>query len=233
MSLLKSIQNPTTPVAGETDRLGSYLLDTDAYDLTVTLAYLIKAKSGATGVVLEFKTAEGKKISTTQYITSGTAKGCKTYYEKDGKQFFLPGYILVDSLCQLTVGKSILQMDEETKVFNIYDSTQQKEVPTQVPALVELFGQKVTAGVVKQVVNKYANGAITNEKREENDIVKFFQIDTGLTVPELIAKETKGAFLPKWVEENSGKVFNKFKEVQGAPTPGAGIASGELSGLFA
>ncbi len=200
MSLKSLATQNTADIKGQQDRLGgSGPLPTDVYDATITMAYTIKAASGATGIVIEAKTADGKKISTTQYITSGTAKGCKTYSEKDGQKTFLPGYLLIDSLCQLTVGKSIVEMDEEEKVFNIYNWDQKKEIPTKVSAIVELFGQKAKFGVTHVVVNKRANNADTNEKRETNEVDKIFQADTGLTVVELQAKETTPVFMGKWL----------------------------------
>lgn len=236
MSLKSLASQKTADVKGDQDRLGgSNLLPTDVYEATITLAYTFKSTSGSTGVVIQAKNDAGKTISTTQYITSGTAKGCKTYSEKDGVKTFLPGYNLIDALCQLTVGKSIVDMDEEEKVFNIYNYDQKKEIPTKVNAIVELFGKKAQFGVTHVIVNKRANNADTNEKRETNEVDKIFQSETGLTQVEIQAKETNPAFLVKWLEANKGKVIDKFKPVAGGvagipPVTGAAPGASSLFG---
>lgn len=234
MSLKNLAANKTTDIKGEQDRLaGSAVPETDAYPGTITLAYSTKASSGALGVVIHFKTDDGRNMSSTQYITSGTKKGGMPYYEKDGVKTFLPGYLLIDSLCQLTCGKSVTDMDEEEKTFNIWNGEQKKEVPTKVQAIVELFGKKAVFGMVKTISNKHVNGNDTNEKRESAELDKVFQHETGLTVVELQAKETTAQFLPKWLEANKGKTRDKFKQIAGVAVPPVSGGAAPTTGLFA
>ena len=87
-------------------------------------------------------------------MASGTAKGCKNYYEKDGQKNYLPGYLLAESLALLTVGKSISGCDTEEKVVNLYSYEAKAEVPTKVQMVMELLNKDVIAGIVKQTVDK-------------------------------------------------------------------------------
>ena len=93
MSLLASLTTDSN-IADEKDSIGGNgPLNSGLYNCTVSVAYISKASSGALGLVVVFKTADNRELRQTFWMTSGTAKGGKNYYEKDGEKHYLPGYL--------------------------------------------------------------------------------------------------------------------------------------------
>ena len=82
-----------------TESVGGYLWESGVYKATVKMAYLDQAKSGAISVNVVLENSDGKELKEAFYIKSGDAKGNKTYYEKAGKSYPLPGYSTANSLC--------------------------------------------------------------------------------------------------------------------------------------
>jgi len=108
----------------------------------------------------------------------------------------------------------------EKKTIKIYDPELKKEMPKEVPVLLDLLGEDITCGVLKQVVDKTSKNASgeyvpTGETREVNEIDKFFRTSDKLTIAEIVAESTEATFYNKWVEKNKGKVVNKAKGVAG------------------
>lgn len=205
----------------EIDSLGGGLLDSALYDFKIEMAYLSKVKSGAMQVNLTFKTKESKTLRERGFISSGDAKGNKfTYTDKEGKERPLPDFAKLDTLCKLAIGKSLQELEPEQKTIKVYDPELKKEVPTQVPVLMDLIGADITAGVLRVVedkTSKDSTGAYTptGETRETNIIDKYFRTEDKLTVAEIKAEATEAAFYGKWEEKNKGKVVNKAKGVAG------------------
>lgn len=223
-------------IANERDSLGGGgVLNSGAYLSTISMAYLTTSQGGAMGMVLHLKTEEGREFRQTLWMTSGTAKGCKNYYEKDGKKQYLPGFILANGLCLLTVGKEVAQMDTEDKVVNVYSPEAKAEVPTKVKVFMDLLGKDIYVGLIKQVVDKTAKNDATGvyeptgETREENDIDKLFRGKDKLTVAEIRAQATESVFFDQWVAKWEGKTKERAKGaagngVAGAPRVGAAAA---------
>lgn len=223
----------------EKDTLGGFQpLESDLYPLTITVAYGSTAKSGAMAVNIHFETEDGKELRQTFYVTSGTAKGKKNYYEnkKTGKKHFLPGFNMANNLCLLTVGKPLSKQVTEDKVINLYDSDQGKEVPTTVKAITALKDQKILAGVLKQIVDKveYDESAKeykpTGETRLNNEADKFFRLRDGLTVQEIRGKQTEAVFKDKWIGKWKDQVDDKSdpKAAQNTGTAGAPGAPAQI-----
>jgi hypothetical protein len=206
-------------------------LESGVYDFVIESAYMGEAQSGALNLNLSLATADGKKLRQTVYLTSGTAKGRKNFYtDKNGKNQYLPGFIIGNHLALLTTGKELPELDAEEKVINLYDYEMQKEVPTKVPMIMELVGKEVTLGVIKQIVDKTVKDASgnyvpTGETREENEIDKVFRKRDGLTVAEIRGGATEASFLNVWKEKFTGQTRNKAKgaagtgAVAGTPSP--------------
>lgn len=207
----KSIDN-------ESDMLGgNRVLESDAYEMAIEMAYTDKSAGGAMSLNLNFKGKNGETLRQTLWMTSGTAKGGNNFYlDKSGKKQYLPGFNQANSLCLLTVGKEISELSTETKTLNLYDFKLKKEVPTQKEVVMALIGQSVKLGVMKQIVDKTAKNDAgeyvpTGETREENDINKIFRAKDGLTSAEIRAEETEPKFLTRWLEKNKDLVLNKAK----------------------
>lgn len=230
MSLLNAVKTDVK-VEDDIDVLGGGgALESGAYNTRVGMAYMQKSKGGALGVFLTL--LDGKKeIREAIYVTSGDAKGNKTYYEKDGVKNPLPGFTLINNLCLLTVGKELSEMEAEMKTVNVYNADAGKEVPTEVEVLTELLGKEVLTALFKQVVNKtkmVGTERITlPETREQNSIDKFFRARDRMTAAEIRAKATTAVFLDTWIEKWAGVTQDKTTTVGGkaanqTAAPGAG-----------
>lgn len=244
MSLLKNLETKAG-VEGEKDILGGGgALDSGLYDFTIKVAYVTTSSGGALALNTIFD-YNGKEVRQQFWMTSGNDKGNKNTYTKDGKEFYLPGFITANSLALLTVGKEISQLDLEEKTIKLYDFEAKGEVPTKVQVFTELTGQTVTAGVQKQTVDKNidsgqvdGNGrkiyVPSGETRDINEVVKFFRIDDGLTVPEIEAQVTEAKFKNDWDAKYTGKTINKAKGSKDGVTAGAPSAGAKpTKSLFA
>jgi len=223
MSLLANLAMDNNIDDQETDNVGGGFtpLDTDIYMSQVSLAYLQKSGSGALGLVLHLTTDTGREIRQTIYMTSGNAKGNKNFYvNKDGEKKYLPGFLLANSLAELTTGKQIAELETESKVVPLYSFEAKAEVPTQVDMLMDLIGKDVYAAVFKQIVDKNKKNEATGqyeptgETREENEIEKFFCALDGyekMTSPEIRAKAETATFFDTWKQKWAGQVRDKSK----------------------
>ncbi len=235
MSLPANLASDST-IADEKDSIGgSGPVDSGLYGFTVAMAYINKAVSGALGLALTLKTIDGKDIRQTLWMTSGKAKGCKNYYEKDGEKHYLPGFTHANALALLTVGKEISQLDTETKVINLYSPEAKAEVPTKVEVVMDLLNQEIIAGIIKQTVDKTKKNdttgqyEATGETREENEIDKFFRAKDRMTTAEIRAQATEAVFINSWDQKWTGKVKDRAKSsaagLPGVPKLGAAPAA--------
>lgn len=218
-------------IADEKDSVGGGgVLESGIYAAKVAMAYLSKASSGALGLVLTLKTESGKDVKQTLWMTSGEAKGCKNYYEKDGEKHYLPGFLHANSLALLTVGKEISQLETETKVVNVYSAEAKAEVPTKVEVLMDLLNKDIIVGLIKQTVDKTKKNDVgvyepTGETRDENDIDKMFRASDRMTTAEIRAQADTATFIDTWSAKWTGQTKNKAKGATGtagAPKAAAG-----------
>lgn len=237
MSLLKNLTSDES-IANEKDSLGGGgALDSNVYPAEVKLAYVTQSSSGAVGLVTHFQTDQGREIRETFWMTSGTEKGGKNYYEKDGEKHYLPGYINATALGLLTVGKEVSELETETKVVKLYSSEAKAEVPTKVDVAVELLGQKVLLGVIKEVTNKTVKDDAGKyvpiaETREQNTIDKVFRATDKMTTAEIRAGAEEATFHDNWVKKWAGQVkdrTNKALGTAGAPKSSFGAAANQTS----
>lgn len=208
-------------------------LDSAVYDFVIKYVYAEKAKSGALGINVTLKTADEKEIRIKEWVTSGDAKGNKTYYEKtvDGKttQHHLPGFIMIDSLCELAVGKGLLACANEKKHLKLYNYEAKTEVATEVDMLVELIGKPIKATVLRQVQDKTkkndASGEYepTGETFETNVIDKFLDPTTGKTASER-KNGIEADYVKLWSDKWAGKIDNQAKGTANAGTAGTPAA---------
>lgn len=239
MGLFDGMKNTDVKVEEAKDVLGGGgPLDTDVYDFTIKLAYVDYSKGGAMSVNFDLETAEGRKLRSQQWVTSGDAKGNKNYYvDRNGKNQHLPGYTLVNDIVLLTVDSRLEDLDPEEKVISLYDFQAGKEVPQKKNILTELLGQKVTLAVEKQVVDKNvqdASGAYvpSGETREVNEVVKAFHSEYGVTVGEAKMGLTEADFRDRWAEKNRGNVRNRSKGAADGAQAGAPAAPKPATSLF-
>lgn len=210
---------------------GSFLWDSGVYKANIEMVYLDQAKSGAVSFNILLKNEEGKELKEAMYIKSGDKKGNKTYYEKDGKQFPLPGYSTANSLCISAVGKPLHEVlgAVEKKMVNIYNSELKKEVPTERPVPMELVGKTITVAVHnivedKNIKNDAGEYVPSGETRGKNEC-KFFGNAEGLSTEEKQKGEEPKIF-KAWAEKNDGIVIDKTSgakqnKAEVAPAPSA------------
>ena len=227
MSLLANLTSDES-IANEKDSVGGGgVLESNIYPAKVTLAYVTKSGGGALGLVISAKTTEGRDIKQTLWMTSGTEKGCKNYYEKDGQKHYLPGYLAANALALLTTGKEISGLETETKVVNVYNSDAKAEVPTKVEMVMDLLGKEILIGLIKQTVNKTKKDEVTGvyqptgETRDENEIDKFFRASDRKTTAEIRAQVEEAKFADTWLEKWQGKVKDKSSKTAATGAPGA------------
>lgn len=240
MSLFKV---DTTGVEKAEDVVGGgvAVLDTGVYDATVKLAYLSVAKSGAQGLAVVLDVG-GREHRETVYVTSGTAKGGNSYYERDGKKYPLPGFTMADDLALLTTGQGIGDQEGEEKVVKLYDFTARAEVPTKVMVITEMLGKQIKVAIYKNLETKYEgqgdNRTPTDQTVERNSISKFYYNGddaslVGKTVNE-IQDEKEATHLEAWEEKHKDKVKDntvKAAGKTGAPgTAGTGQPKKSLFG---
>jgi hypothetical protein len=223
MSILSTLTTDSS-IANEKDSVGSVnrILESGIYKTTIKHAYVTKSAGGAVGMVLSLKTDGGQEMRQTSWMTSGTAKGCKNYYEdKNGDKQYLPGFTLANSLCLLTTGEELSALQTEDKVIPLYNYEAKAEVPTKVQMLMDLVGKEVIAGVIKQTVDKTKKNEATGlyeptgETREENEVDKFFRARDSMTTSEIRAQATEAVFINTWTERFAGKTRDRSKGAAG------------------
>lgn len=246
MSILANLTTDSS-IANEKDSIGgSRALETGIYTFTVQHAYIGKSSGGAISLNLNLKTEDNKELKQQLWMTSGTAKGGKNFYtDKNGDKQYLPGFLMANSLCLLTVGKDISELDTEQKVIPLYNADAKAEVPTKVDMLMDLIGKEITAAVFKQTVDKTkkneSTGAYepTGETREENEIDKFFRTSDKKTTAEIRAQAEEASFIHTWEKKYAGQTRDKSKGASsangtaGAPKAASGTTSKPTTSLFA
>ena len=147
-------------------------------------------------------------------MTSGTAKGGNNYYERDGERHYLPGYINANALSLLTVGKEISELDTETKVVSVYNKELKAEAPTKVEVPMDLIGQEILVGLIKETAYKNVKNddgmyVPTDETRNQNVIDKLFRASDKKTTAEIRAQAEEASFYETWCDKWNGKTRDR------------------------
>lgn len=220
MSIFKNLNK--TGLEQSEDRVGGSFgtVETDYYGALIKNAYVTKSDSGAMAMNYEFLLDGNKVLRQQIYFTNKKGENWFPNKEDKTKKVPLPGFTTVDDICLCTVGKELYEIEPEDKMVNIYNHDLKKEVPTNVPVLVELLGQRVGLGVLKVLENKNAKDSAGNyvptaETREINEIDKVFHEETGMTTVEARNGVETAAFKDGWIERNKGKLRDKRKVKDG------------------
>ena len=122
---------------------GGFAWESGVYDAVVKMVYLNQSASEAVSWNVIIVNSEGKELRESFWIKSGKAKGNKTYFTKDGKNYPLPGYSLANSMCIAATGEDLdaCMKSSEKKTVNIYNVEQKKEVPTERPVVMGLINK--------------------------------------------------------------------------------------------
>lgn len=228
MSILNSVVNNSTEPVVEDDFLGSgrKIYDTDAYPAKIDLAYAFVSPKGAIGVHLAFSIKANDKMEKFTEEIYFTNQKKETTYFREGKNHPLPGFLRLNSISQLLVGKDIDKLASETKMVSRYNGETKKEEPVEVSLLTELSDKQLFLGLshIKENKRTNVNGKWlrTAEIIEKNEISKIFNVDK-LSHAEVVAGETAPNFYNRWIEKYQGKIEDKVKdaEVASASAPAA------------
>lgn len=238
MSILSTLSTDDSIKVASDTLGGGGPLDSGIYNMTVSVAYVTKSQGGAIGLVLHLKTDSGREHRETLWMTSGTAKGCKNFYEKEGEKHYLPGFELANNLALLSVGQEIGTLDTETKVVNVYSFDAKAEVATKVDMITDLLGKEVIAGIIKEKVDKTQKAddgtyAPTGETREQAVLDKLFRARDRMTAAEIRAQAEEPAFIDRWEQKWAGQTRDKAKGAAGTagvPRTSAGaVAAAQAS----
>ena len=228
MSLFANVKNDGMEEVKDTlGGGGSFTVDSDIYQMEITVAYITQSASGAMAVNLEGKLDNGSDYRETIYVTN---RNGETFFEKDGKRVPLPGYTRINDICLIATEKEMVQQEHDNKTLALYDFESKKEVPREVPVLIDLVGQTVAVAIQKVRENKTKKNESTgkyepiNEAREKNEIVAVFHPELKVTVREAM-DEREPDFWDKWIEKNQGEVYDKYKEVAQSGSSRARTAS--------
>ncbi len=206
--------------SSDRDTVGSSygLLDTDIYPCTINMAHIVETNSGALMFHIAYETEDGVKGNFSTCIQSGAGK---TYFvNKDKEKQELPGFALLRTMLYIAEAEyGVEDLDTEERVWPVYDYDEKKEIDTDVDAVADLIDVKMYLAIQKQSVNKKekdddGNYVDTNERREQNEVVKVFEHPTKLSVQEIEADVEEAQFFDVWIEKFQGKVIDRFKEVK-------------------
>lgn len=224
--LLSTLRTDDADVKQEQDSVGFSFapVETGLYLLKVMLAYITLSADKAMALNVLFETPTKQQVRQQFWMTSGTKKGCKNFYinKKTKEKHYLPGFNQANGIALLTCNKGINQLTTEKKTINLYDFDLKKEAPTDVDMVMELIDKEVTAGILKQIVDKNkadASGVYkpTGETRVENEIDKLFHTD-GRTITEIRAKKTEATFKDTWLTKWDGITKDKTAAKAGVVT---------------
>jgi hypothetical protein len=218
-----------------TDRLGGNgPLPQGVYEATIKVAYVTESgrdDSDASCVNLELD-IDGRAYREQLWVTN--KNGVNTYADKQDskKKHLLPGFVVVDDICLIVTGDDLSNQVTETRTLNIYNYEQKKDVPTQVPVLVDLSDQKILVAISGRVENKRKQNeqgvyVPTAETRSVNEIVKVADLESKFTVFEARNEVEEAQYMEAWAEKNDGKDFaDRTVKVDGnTGRPGAGNSS--------
>jgi len=195
---------------------GGFAWESGVYDATVKMVYLNQSASEAVSfnVILEKSGGNFSELRENFWIKSGKAKGNKTYYTKDGKDYPLPGYSIANSMCVAITGESLSKCMEsaEKKTVNVWNPELKKEAPTERPVIMSLVGKPVKVAVHQVIEDRQAKNdkgeyVSTGTSRTVNQC-KFFGNAEGKTAEEITNGEPAARF-DKWAQKNTGTVVDK------------------------
>lgn len=215
------------------DRIGGGgLFDSGVYTGKVKLAYAGKSAGGAAFMAVHLDLG-GKEYRETIYISNKAGENFYVDKNDPKKKQPMPGFVTIDELCMMTTGLPLAEQDFTDKVVSLYDFDTKKDVPQNVPCMLDVMGKDITVAIFKDTVDKqekdsqgqYQN---TGKTREENVIDKFFHADSGRTTTECLAGMETAIFLPKWKEKNTGVTRDRVKGAAGKSGVPGGKAGGSL-----
>ena len=220
---------------------GGFAWESGVYDTTVKMVYLNQSASEAVSfnIILEKNSGNMAELRENFWIKSGKAKGNKTYYEKDGKKYPLPGYQVANSMCIAVTGEDLdtCLKAVEKKTVKVWNPELKKETPAERPVVTSLLNKPVKVAVHQVIEDRQAKNdkgdyVPTGASRTINQC-KFFGNAEGKTAEEITNKEPAARF-DKWAQKNTGTVIDKSTAKKGNNSAAdiMGSASADTGSLF-
>jgi len=213
MGLFDNIQVDETAEVEEqkVSKVSSWIKDSGAYTVEITMMRFKESKGGATGFVMEMETEDGARITKEEWFTN--KEGGTQYVVKDkktgmpqlddsGKQVMkdLPGMSALKSISKAVTGNPMAFMTTVKKVVPIYDYESKGNVDTEVDVASEFIGKTIEILVehtlsdkteLNKSTNKYEPVAKVQQSRE---IVAFVDPVTHKTFSEAEAGKDADAY---------------------------------------
>ena len=195
---------------------GGFAWESGVYDTTVKMVYLNQSASEAVSfnIILEKNSGNMAELRENFWIKSGKAKGNKTYYEKDGKKYPLPGYQVANSMCIAVTGEDLdtCLKAVEKKTVKVWNPELKKEAPAERPVVTSLLNKPVKVAVHQVIEDRQAKNdkgdyVPTGASRTINQC-KFFGNAEGKTTEEITSGDPAARF-EKWAQKNTGTVIDK------------------------
>ena len=220
MSEINELLKKETDIETSEDSVGGgggYVKESGVYKVGINHAFFEKSKGGALGLNISMRHSDENKteFNNTIYVTSGDAKQNKNYYlTKQGKKRYLPGYTLADNIVQIISGSKLDLEGAPTsaKSVEVYDGAAGGKVNKEVQVIDCLTKQVIQVGIVKELANKWKDGAPTSDSMERNVISSVFD-KSGKTLQEIEAGK-EASFIDKWKSKYEG-VTDDVRTVKG------------------
>lgn len=220
-------------VEKEVDRVGTgkFTLDTGIYEFTIKQMYPVKNTGGSYSMQLVLETPDKKTFNPCIYYmdASGDVTTISNYGATKGKRVFTIGYNQLESICQLAIGKSLVEV-AKSKQSKVVVKQFTKDEKVTVDMYMDIIGSKIQMAIEERRVNKQVNSGQlnakgkplyvnTSEDRLINEFVKVYN-EAGFTSQELEAGKTTTDHKNLWSEKNAGKLVDKYVTVTSGITAG-------------
>lgn len=214
VTMFANINSSNIESADDQDSLrgGFNVLPSGLYEGLLESAYMDQTPSGAAymSLNLKVKPKDGSgEVADLEYRSFMTNRQGEVFYTRkdSGKKVFLPGFQLVDELCNLYLGRPVSALDASNFVAKTamqFDPTTKTQVPTEVSYVTSLSNLPVNLAILHKKDFKFTAEGKSEDTREFNEVVKFFAADWR-TLQEL-KKDAPSEYAIQWENNNKGKV---------------------------
>ena len=200
------------------DTSGSFVLDTGIYTATVKSHYLIQNVKNAVEAHLTLDIKGGDHNFTIAVTWDGDGKHSapivKDFKTKKGDTYkkVKPGYITLNSLTKIALGKSVKESTQTKKMVEVTNwETKTKE---NKPAFVidGLDGKTVNVGIIRKQYASQSSGKI----KDTNAIDKIYNTNNQ-TISE-IENNAPSTYADKFMKEKAGKIFDVYGRNEVTPS---------------
>lgn len=216
-------------------------LDTNIYKGKIKMAFADKSSGGAAAVVLQLALESGKIYDETVYVSNKLGKNT---YEKEvsgeKKEFYLPGFLLMNNLAIMACNKSLHDLAAEVGVrtVKVRDWEAKADVLKDVQAIIPMLDKDVLVAIQEEEYEKTTYDEAskkrvgTGEYGIKNVLVKVYNPETRQTAVEM-RDDKEAAQADAWLKTYGGKLKEADRSKGGSPNQKTLAAAPTTpSGLF-